>query len=137
MSKTFSAWRLLCSLALLVMALPAPAAAQQFTGTLRGTVQDSTGAVLPGASVSIVDVATNDTRTVTTDERGAWVLPNLKPATYRIVVTLDGFKTSAIDQSEARCAGDPGGGCDARRGGSRRDHHRDGRRRRSRRRARR
>ena len=35
---------------------------------------------------------------MTTDERGAWVLPNLKPATYRIVVTLDGFKTSAIDQ---------------------------------------
>jgi hypothetical protein len=83
---------------LLLGALPAPAGAQQFNGTLRGTVQDSTGAVLPGANVSVVDIDTNDSRTLTTDEQGRWVLPNLKPGTYRIVVSLDGFKTAALDQ---------------------------------------
>ena len=98
MSKTFTALRLLvCSVAIVLVGLAAPADAQQFNGTLRGTVQDSTGAVLPGAEVSIVEVATNDTRSLQCDARGSWVLPNLKPGTYRIVVSLDGFKTAALD----------------------------------------
>ena len=49
------------------------------------------------AEVSVVEVSTNDTRSLTSDERGSWVLPNLKPGTYRIVVSLDGFKTAAMD----------------------------------------
>jgi hypothetical protein len=50
-SKTFTALRLLIgSLVLLLGALLAPTQAQQFNGTLRGVVQDSTGGVLPGAS---------------------------------------------------------------------------------------
>lgn len=83
---------------LLLGGLRSPALAQQFNGTLRGTVQDSTGAVLPGAAVSVVDIGTNDTRLLTTDAQGRWVLPNLKPGTYRIRVALDGFKTAALDQ---------------------------------------
>jgi carboxypeptidase family protein/TonB-dependent receptor-like protein len=89
--------KLLAGLGLLLVGLVSPAQAQQFNGTLRGVINDSTGAVLPGASVSVTDVATNDTRNVTTDARGSWVLPNLKPGTYRIVVTMDGFKTAALD----------------------------------------
>ena len=86
------------TLVLLLGGLRSPARAQQFNGTLRGTVQDSTGGVLPGAQVSVVEIATNDSRQLTTDAQGRWVLPNLKPGTYRIVVTLDGFKTAALDQ---------------------------------------
>ena len=98
MSKTRNALRLLAgSLVVLLVALAAPARAQQFNGTLRGVVQDSTGAVLPGAQVSVVETSTNDTRNLTSDARGSWVLPNLKPGTYRIVVALDGFKTAAMD----------------------------------------
>ena len=98
MSKTCNALRLLAgSFLVLLAALVAPAQAQQFNGTLRGVVQDSTGGVLPGAAISVVEVSTNDTRSLTSDARGSWVLPNLKPGTYRIVVSLDGFKTAAID----------------------------------------
>ena len=98
MSKTRYALRLLAStLIVLLAALVQPAQAQQFNGTLRGVVQDSTGGVLPGAQVSVTEVSTNDTRSLTSDERGSWVLPNLKPGTYRIVVSLDGFKTAAMD----------------------------------------
>jgi hypothetical protein len=97
-SKTRHASRLLAgSLLVLLGVLSAPAQAQQFNGTLRGVVQDSTGGVLPGAAISVVEVSTNDTRSLTSDARGSWVLPNLKPGTYRILVSLDGFKTAAID----------------------------------------
>ena len=74
------------SMAFLLGGLLVPAHAQQFNGTLRGTVEDSTGGVLPGAQVSVIETGTNDTRSLTTDTEGRWVLPNLKPGTYRIVV---------------------------------------------------
>src|SRR5262245_39533990 len=89
--------KLLAGLGLLLAGLLSSAEAQQFNGTLRGVVQDSTGAVLPGAEVVVTDVGTNDTRSATTDSRGSWVLPNLKPGTYRVVVSMNGFKTSALD----------------------------------------
>ena len=48
-----------------------PLAAQQFSGTVRGRVQDSSGAVVPSADVTIILVATNETQVVTTDGDGA------------------------------------------------------------------
>ena len=52
----------------------------------------------PPLKVTVVEVATNDTRSLTTDARGRWVLPNLKPGTYRVAVAMDGFKTAVLDQ---------------------------------------
>jgi hypothetical protein len=83
---------------LLVIAFDMPLAAQQFSGTLRGTVQDSTGAIVQGAEVSVVDVATNDAHTMVTDETGSYVVPQLKPGFYRIIVKKPGFKTPTLDQ---------------------------------------
>ncbi len=83
---------------LLGVCAPAAALAQQFNGTLRGTVQDSSGAVLPAVTVTVVEVATNDSRELTSDAHGRWVLPNLKPGTYRVSVAMDGFKTAVLDQ---------------------------------------
>ena len=102
---TVSRILLLATIALLG-GLPAPAWAQQFTGTLRGTVQDATHALLPGAQVSVIEIATNDSREIVTDAQGRWVLPNLKPGTYRVVVTLDGFKKAAVDQVKLDVQGD-------------------------------
>ena len=73
-----------------------PLVAQQFSGTVRGRVQDSSGAVVPSADVTIILVATNETQVVTTDGDGAYVAPNLKPGTYRITVAKPGFKSAAI-----------------------------------------
>jgi hypothetical protein len=86
------------SFAILAAPASSPALAQQFNGTLRGTVQDSSGAVLPAVTVTVVEVATNDSRELTSDTHGRWVLPNLKPGTYRISVAMDGFKTAVLDQ---------------------------------------
>ena len=72
MSKTCNALRLLGSFLVLLAALIAPAQAQQFNGTLRGVVQDSSGGVVPGAAVPIVLVA-RTRRSLTSDTHGPCV----------------------------------------------------------------
>jgi len=69
----------------------AAAGAQGTTGTVQGTVKDSTGAVLPGATVSAVNVDTNVGRSATTDGRGDYKIEFLPVGRYRVTVALDGF----------------------------------------------
>jgi hypothetical protein len=72
-----------------------PQARGQVAGaTLSGTVTDSSGAVIAGAQVSIRDVNTGVTRTVTSSASGFYTAPNLQPATYEIITTAPGFATS-------------------------------------------
>src|ERR687892_589433 len=78
---------------LLLVGMSIPARAQQFTGTIRGTVLDSAGAVIAGAEVSIINKGTNETRSVVTEGNGSYVVPQLKPGLYRINVKKSGFKT--------------------------------------------
>ena len=62
--------------------------------TIRGTVTDATGAVVPGAEVTATEVLTNVTaRAVTTNEQGDYEMPGLKLGTYRVSVAVSGFKT--------------------------------------------
>ena len=72
--------------------------AQQFTGTIQGIVQDATSAIVAGAEVSVINSSTNEVRHVTTDRNGAYVVPQLKPGSYRVVVELTGFKTATVDE---------------------------------------
>lgn len=71
----------------------AAAAAQETTGTILGTVTDSSGAVLPGVSISIRHVETSQTRTALTDEAGRYRVPALPVGSYEITVQLTGFQT--------------------------------------------
>jgi hypothetical protein len=67
--------------------------AQVAGGAITGTVVDSSGRVIPNATVSITYVATGINRTVTTNEDGLYIAPNLLPATYELTFTAPGFKT--------------------------------------------
>src|ERR1700681_2533671 len=67
--------------------------AQVAGGTITGTVVDSSGRELPNASVSITNVATGINRTVTTNEDGLYIAPNLLPASYELTFTAPGFRT--------------------------------------------
>jgi len=67
--------------------------AQVAGGTITGTVVDSSGRVLPNASVSITNVATGINRSVTTNEDGLYIAPNLLPASYELTFAAPGFKT--------------------------------------------
>ncbi len=80
------------SLALLLMSLGI--AAQTVTGRISGTVTDETGAAIPGASVIITNAATQQARTVTTNEEGFYVVTNLVVGNYTVAVEQAGFKKS-------------------------------------------
>jgi hypothetical protein len=68
------------------------ARAQQFTGGIRGTVADPNG-IIPGATVSVTNEATNVVRDTVTNEAGEYNFPALPPAVYTIRATLPGYKT--------------------------------------------
>ena len=63
------------------------------TATVRGTVEDSSGGVLPGATVTITNTGTKAVQTVVTDDRGQYQFGALFPGTYDLKVELSGFKT--------------------------------------------
>src|SRR5688572_33504447 len=65
----------------------------QATAELGGRVTDESGAVLPGVTVTATQTDTRLTRTVVTDESGAWVMPNLPTGPYRLELALQGFRT--------------------------------------------
>src|SRR2546422_2626849 len=71
---------------------------QEGLSTLRGTVSDTTGAVVPGATVTAREVLTNITaRTATTDAQGNYEMPGLKTANYQVTATIPGFKRAVVD----------------------------------------
>ncbi len=79
----------LCTLVL----TSATARGQASTATIRGIVQDPTGGVLPGATITLTNTGTNAVQTTVTDGRGQYLLAGLFPGTYDMKVEMDGFKT--------------------------------------------
>jgi outer membrane receptor protein involved in Fe transport len=67
--------------------------AQQETGSIKGTIKDQSGAVIPGATVTIKNVGTNAVRTTITGADGSFVSTNLLPATYSVTAAMTGFNT--------------------------------------------
>jgi hypothetical protein len=68
--------------------------AQTTTGRITGTVNDASGGVLPGVTVTVTQTATGLVRTTTTDTRGAYVFVDLPVGSYTVKVELQGFKTA-------------------------------------------
>jgi hypothetical protein len=63
------------------------------TATVRGNILDSSGAVLPGATVTLTNVGTKAIFNTVTDDRGQYLFAGLFPGTYDLKVELTGFKT--------------------------------------------
>ena len=78
----------------LTLAIAAPALAQTTSGRISGTVTDSSGAVMPGASITATQAATGFSRTAVTDSRGAFVLADLPVGSYAVKAELTGFKSA-------------------------------------------
>ena len=84
--------------ALVAVCLVLASAFAQETSTsgVVGRVTDTSGAVVPGATIHIVNIATSAERTTTSNGNGEFSVPNLPPATYQLHVDKAGFKTTAI-----------------------------------------
>ncbi len=78
-------WLLLC----------APAFAQTL-GTITGVVKDSSGAVIPGVTVTVTNTGMNAARDVQTNASGIYSFPALPPGNYSVKAELQGFKTSTL-----------------------------------------
>jgi carboxypeptidase family protein len=92
-SKTFIFGVTLLILVFLRVSVPVPLYGQVVGATLSGTITDVNGGSVPGATVSIKNVATEVTRDVKTNDLGFYTAPNLLPGSYEITVTASGFST--------------------------------------------
>ena len=66
--------------------------AQSFLGTIRGTITDPQGQVVPNAAVLITDESTGVPRALETDAQGRYEAPDVRPGTYRLQVITQNFK---------------------------------------------
>src|SRR5713101_3423360 len=82
-------------LSLFAMMLGAGSARAQTTGSIRGNVKDPSGAVVPGASVTVTLVGTDASRTTKSDEGGDFEVPELAVGTYSVTAEVKGFKKFA------------------------------------------
>jgi hypothetical protein len=78
---------------LVLPAVPASAQVSATTGSINGTVTDSTGGALPGVSVTVASPSMQGTRAAVTDTSGGYRFPAVPPGDYRITYELTGFGT--------------------------------------------
>jgi hypothetical protein len=81
---------------LLALAVPRVAPAQTTLGRVAGTVLDTSGAILPGATIKLTNQQTNQAQVTVSNEVGAFVFPQVPVGTYRIELELQGFKTATF-----------------------------------------
>src|SRR6266853_1172745 len=78
---------------LVVLLLSLPAFSQGSAGRVLGTITDQSGGAISSATVTILDTQRGTSRTLSTDEAGAYNAPNLLPGTYTIRAEYKGFRT--------------------------------------------
>ncbi len=72
----------------------ATASAQEFRGSILGRITDPSGAVVPGAAVTVTNEETNVAVEVRTNQEGNYNVPYLLPGRYRVSVASPGFRTT-------------------------------------------
>jgi Carboxypeptidase regulatory-like domain/TonB dependent receptor len=82
--------------------MPVTVLAQSSGGAIRGTITDSSGAVIQSAAVTIVQAGTGETRRLASNSAGLYDAPNLPIGTYRLTVTARGFSSGERTGIEVR-----------------------------------
>src|SRR5438067_7104520 len=76
-----------------VFVFPSAAICQVSRASIVGTITDASGAIIPGVTITVTNVGTNQTRQVVTNEQGNYEVPLLPIGDYRVTAELPGFKT--------------------------------------------
>ena len=79
-----------------------PAAAQEQRASIEGVVKDSTGAILPGATVTAIGPALPAGTTTVSNEQGQFRFPGLPPGVYDVTAELSGFTAGKAEAVEVR-----------------------------------
>ncbi len=85
----------------LAMCLSTPALYAQGVGSaIQGTVRDTTGAVIPAATITVISTETNLQRTASSSSAGLFSVPDLTPGRYRVQISHQGFQTRVVENVE-------------------------------------
>src|SRR5580704_3220992 len=90
-------WIGIIAIALLTFFIPLSSAMAQGTGQVSGAVLDSTGALVPGAKVTLKNIGTNAERVVTTNNDGLYSFTNIQPRSHPVTVVGPGFNPYPAD----------------------------------------
>ena len=93
------AWKFLVLL-LLAALFAAPLGAQSTFGSILGTVHDSTGAVVEGAQVTLINTGTSAAHTAVTDSAGSYSFKNIDVGSYQLTFAATGFETESLPAIE-------------------------------------
>ena len=91
-----------CVFAILLLLASGPSLFAQNTGSISGHVADSTGAVIPGAAVTLTDEGTGTQRSTVTTSSGDYTFPNVPPGAYSIQATHSGFNAAVSHHVEVQ-----------------------------------
>ena len=100
LARSRQSWIAFFVLTALMACFMTTASAQVSTASINGTVTDPSGALIPGATVTLKNLATNVERSTTTNTAGNYVLVNINPGRYTITVHKDGFTTATQPEFE-------------------------------------
>src|SRR5258705_11194498 len=91
----------------LAIANPPPLFAQNYNGSVSGTVTDPSGAAVAGATVSIINPGTNASYSATTTDLGAYSVPNLPVGRYEVRIRAGNFKEYVAKNVEGHTSSVP------------------------------
>jgi hypothetical protein len=94
----------IAALALAMVLVPTTGSAQLTRSAISGTVRDTSGSVVPGATITVIHDVTNAERTAVTDGNGFFLVRALEPGRYRVRAQLAGFATVEQPDIDARAA---------------------------------
>ena len=86
--------RIFCLIILCSLAFGTRGAYAQFSGTISGIVTDPSGAIVPGATLTLLNTSTNEQRVATSSPAGVYQFVSLAPGSYELSTTMKGFSTS-------------------------------------------
>jgi hypothetical protein len=97
-AATMTAWIARAVSLCAILTLATLSAHAQYRASLRGTVTDQQGAIIPGATVTLTDIATNEQKTTTSGNDGLYTFSGLPPAQFSLTAEKAGFKKKVLAQ---------------------------------------